>query len=216
MSQAPFLRRGVCLVIAAPSGAGKSSITRRLLDTEPDLTLSVSVTTRAPRPGESDGVHYHFRTAAAFDAMAAGGDLIEWARVFGRGYGSPRGPAEAALARGRDMVFDIDWQGFRQLRAALPDDVVSLFVLPPSLPELRRRLETRGTDSADEIDRRMEAARAEISHAGEFDHILVNRDFAQSVAEARAVLHAARLATRRQLGLASFAAEMAGSAGPEA
>ena len=194
-------RRGLCLVIAAPSGAGKSSITRALLDLEPDLLLSVSVTTRAPRPGEEEGVHYHFRTQAEFAAMAAEGALLEWAEVYGRGYGTPRAPVEAALARGQDVVFDIDWQGHRQLRAALPGDVVGLFILPPSMAELEARLRARGADGEAEIARRMAAARAEISHAGEFDYVLVNDDFRRSVAATRAVLEAARLATHRQTAL---------------
>ncbi len=201
-------RRGLCLVLAAPSGAGKSSITRALLDAEPALQLSVSVTTRAPRPGEREGVHYYFRSPEAFDRMAAAGELLEWARVFGRGYGTPRAPVEAALADGQDVVFDIDWQGYRQLRAALPGDVVGLFILPPSLPELEARLRARGADDADEIARRMREALSEISHAGEFDHVLVNRDFAESVAAARALLMAARLATRRLTGLGPFLARL--------
>ena len=199
-------RRGLCLVVAAPSGAGKSSITRALLASEADLTLSVSVTTRAARPGERDGVHYHFRTPDEFDRMVEAGALLEWARVFGRGYGSPRAPVEAALAAGRDVVFDIDWQGHRQMRAALPEDVVGLFILPPSLAELEARLRARGSDNDQEIARRMAAAVSEISHAGEFDHVLVNRDFAESVELARAVLRAARLETRRLVGLAEVMA----------
>jgi guanylate kinase len=201
-------RRGLCLVIAAPSGAGKSSITRALLAADERLMLSVSVTTRAPRPGERDGVHYFFRTAAAFDAMVEAGELLEYARVFGRGYGSPRAPVARALAEGRDVVFDIDWQGHRQVRAALPGDVVGLFILPPSLAELEARLRARGSDAAAEITRRMAAARTEMSHAGEFDHVLVNRDFDASVADARAVLTAARLQTQRQTGLAEFLARL--------
>jgi guanylate kinase len=199
-------RRGVCLVVAAPSGAGKSSITRALLASEANLTLSVSVTTRAARPGEREGVHYYFRTSDEFDRMVEAGDLLEWARVFGRGYGSPRAPVQAALAEGRDVVFDIDWQGHRQMRAALPEDVVGLFILPPSLAELEARLRARGSDNDQEIARRMAAAVSEISHAGEFDHVLVNRDFAQSVEQARAVLQAARLETRRLTGLAELMA----------
>jgi len=203
-----FARRGLCLVIAAPSGAGKSSITRALLATDERLALSVSVTTRLPRPGEQDGVHYFFRTAAEFDAMAEADELLEYARVFGRGYGSPRAPVERALAEGRDVVFDIDWQGHRQLRAALPDDVVGLFILPPSLAELEARLRARGSDNAAEINRRMAAAQDEMSHAGEFDHVLVNRDFDTAVAAARAVLLAARLETHRQIGLPGFLARL--------
>jgi len=196
-------RRGLCLVISAPSGAGKTSITRALLADEPGLELSVSVTTRARRAHEEDGVHYHFRTQEEFGAMRDGGALLEFAGVFGRWYGTPRAPVEAALAAGRDMAFDIDWQGFRQLRAALPDDVVSLFILPPSLRELEARLRRRG-DRAEEIARRMAEAEAEISHAAEFDHVLVNTDFDAALAACRAVLHAARLATTRQVGLAAF------------
>ena len=197
-------RRGLCLVIAAPSGAGKSSITRALLAAEPGLALSVSVTTRQPRPGEAEGVHYLFRSQAQFDGMAASGALLEWATVFGRGYGTPRAPVEQALAAGRDVVFDIDWQGHRLLRAALPGDVVGLFILPPSLAELEARLRRRGADDGPEIARRMDAARAEMAHAGEFDHVLVNRDFDAAVADTRAVLHAARTATARLVGLDAF------------
>jgi guanylate kinase len=207
-------RRGLCLVIAAPSGAGKTSITRALLETEPALRLSISATTRAPRPGERDGEHYHFRTQPAFDAMVAAGELLEWAGVFGRSYGTPRAPVEAALAAGLDMVFDIDWQGSRQLRAALPQDVVGLFVLPPDIAELESRLRRRGGDSEAAVALRMAKARDEMSHAPEFDHVLVNHDFARSVEQARAVLHAARLATARQTGLAGFLAGMAGPSSP--
>jgi len=201
-------RRGLCLVVAAPSGAGKSSITRALLESEPELTLSVSVTTRAPRPGEREGVHYFYRTPDEFDRMVEAGELLESAKVFGRGYGSPRAPVERALAAGRDVVFDIDWQGFRQMRAALPDDVVGLFILPPSLAELEARLRARRGDDDQEIARRMAAAQSEISHAAEFDHVLVNRDLADSVAAARAVLHCARMQTRRLVGLADFMATL--------
>ncbi len=204
MSSIP--RRGVCLVIAATSGAGKTVITRALLAQENELMVSVSATTRAPRPGERDGVHYHFRDKAGFDAMVAEGALLEWAEVFGRFYGTPRAPVEQALAAGRDMVFDIDWQGHRQLRTALPGDVVGVFVLPPSLPALEGRLRSRGGDDAAEIARRMGKARDEIGHWAEFDHVIVNDDFEQAVASVRAVLHAARLATARQPGLAAFVA----------
>jgi guanylate kinase len=204
MSSIP--RRGVCLVIAAPSGAGKTAITRALLAQEHELMVSVSATTRAPRPGERDGVHYHFCDQTAFDAMVAEGALLEWAYVFGRCYGTPRAPVEQALAAGRDMVFDIDWQGHRQLRAALPGDVVGVFVLPPSLPALEGRLRGRGGDDAAEIARRMGKARDEIGHWAEFDHVIVNDDFEQAVAAVRAVLHAARLTTARQPGLAGFVA----------
>ncbi len=200
----PVAHRGVCLVVAAPSGAGKSTITRALLASEPELALSISVTTRLPRPGEQDGVHYHFRGEAEFEALAAAGELLEWARVFRHCYGTPRLPVEQALAAGRDVVFDIDWQGYRQLRAALPEDVVGVFVLPPSLAALEARLRGRVTDSEAEITRRMAAAHAEMSHWAEFEHAVVNRELDRAVADVRSVLHAARLATRRQTGLGAF------------
>lgn len=202
----PVRRRGVCLVISAPSGAGKSTIANALRASEPQLLHSVSVTTRQPRPGESDGIHYHFRSMEEFERMAQTGEMLEWATVFGRGYGTPRAPVEQALAEGRDMVFDIDWQGHRQIRAALPDDVISLFVLPPSIEELERRLTGRASDEADEIARRMQAARDEISHWNEFDHVIINSELDQAIAEARAVLVAARLERHRQVGLAALVA----------
>ena len=196
-------RRGLCLVLAAPSGGGKSSITRALLAREPGLALSVSVTTRAPRAGEQDGEHYHFIDEARFSEMIAAGELLEWAQVFGRGYGTPRAPVEQALAAGRDIIFDIDWQGFRQLRAALPGDVVGLFLLPPSRASLHERLVARGDDPA-AIARRMEEADAEMAHCVEFDHVLINDDFAASLAAVEAVLHAARCATARLVGLGGW------------
>jgi guanylate kinase len=197
-------RRGLCLVIAAPPGAGKTSVSRALLDTEAELDLSVSVTTRAPRPGEQDGVHYHFRDMAEYQAMIARGDLLEHAMFLGRGYGTPRAPVEAALAEGRDVLFDIEWQGHRQLKTSMPTDVVSIFLLPPSMAELERRLQLRGQDGPEEIIKRMAAAREEISHWDEFDHVLINQDFAATVAVARAILHAARSTRARQPGMADF------------
>ena len=202
---APILRRrGLCLVIAAASGTGKTSITHALLKAEPELHLSISVTTRAPRPGERDGEHYLFRSQPEFDAMKAAGQLLESAGVFGRSYATPRAPVAKALAEGRDIVFDIDWQGHRQLREALPHDVVSLFLLPPSRAALESRLHARGSDSPEEIARRMDLAAAELSHAPEFDHVLVNENFDRTLAETRAILHAARSATVRQADLAEF------------
>jgi len=199
-------RRGVCLVISAPSGAGKSTIANALRASEPSLRHSVSVTTRSPRPGEVEGIHYHFRDIDAFRAMAEAGELLEWAEVFGRGYGTPRSPVEAALDAGHDMVFDIDWQGHRQLRAALPDDVVSLFVLPPSLEELERRLHKRASDDPTEIEKLMNAALNEISHWAEFDHTIINSDLDTAISQARSVLTAARLTTRRQRNLVNVVA----------
>ena len=197
-------RRGVCLVIAAPSGAGKSTITRALLALEPDLSLSISATTRPPRPNEEEGDHYHFRTPAAFEQMVAAGEMLESADVFGRRYGTPRAPVEAALAAGRDVVFDIDWQGYAQLRAALPGDVVGVFVLPPSLASLEARLRGRASDPEAEIARRMQAARSEIAHWAEFDYVVVNHRIDVAVGTIRAILHAARCTTARQTGAATF------------
>ncbi len=205
MSSSWPARRGVCLVVAAPSGAGKSSLTRSLLASDPGLELSVSATTRAPRAGEQDGVHYHFRSPDAFAVMVAQGEMLEWATVFGNSYGTPRPAVERALLAGRDVVFDIDWQGHRQLRDALPGDVVSVFILPPTLDTLRSRLEARG-DDAPEIARRMQAARDEISHWAEFDHVIVNQHFDTALGAVRAVLEAARTARTRQPGLSEFVA----------
>ena len=179
-------------MLAAPSGAGKSSVASALLARDPRLLLSVSVTTRAPRAGEVDGVHYRFVTRGQFADMAASGALLEHADVFGRGYGSPRAPVEVALGDGRDVLFDIDWQGFRQLRAALPGDVLGVFLMPPSTAELEARLRRRGTDSEAEIQRRMQAAQAEMAHADEFDHVVVNREFGATVEEIGGLLERAR------------------------
>ena len=212
MSNSGPARRGLCLVVAAPSGAGKGSITRSLLDTEESLRLSVSATTRAPRLDEQEGVHYYFRTPDEFAAMTAEGAMLEWATVFGRSYGTPRAPVERALSAGRDVVFDIDWQGFRQLRAALPGDVVGAFVLPPSYAALEARLRGRGGDPPEEIARRMAAARSEIAHWAEFDHVLVNRDLDTAVADVRGILRAARCTIPRQPSLPAFVAGLMPSA----
>jgi guanylate kinase len=194
------------LVLSAPSGAGKTAITEALLASEPDLRRSVSVTTRLPRPAELDGAHYHFLDQAAFDRMAAAGELLEWARVLGRDwYGTPRAPVEQALREGKDLVFAIDWQGHRQLHAALPGDVVGVFILPPMLAALERRLRRRSGDDAAEIARRMALARDEIGHWVEFDHVVVNDDLDWAVDAVRCVLHAARIATARLAGLKDFA-----------
>jgi guanylate kinase len=201
-------RRGVCLVLSAPSGAGKTAITEALLATEPMLERSVSVTTRQRRPGEVDGVHYHFITEAAFADAVRDDILLESARVLqgSHAYGTPRAPVEHALEQGRDVVFDIDWQGHRQLRKKLPADVVSVFILPPDLAVLRSRLVGRAGDDVDEIERRMQVALDEISHWAEFDHVVVNDDLPVAIGAVRAVLHAARVATRRLPGLRKFIA----------
>jgi len=191
-------------VVAAPSGAGKSTVTRALLAADPSLSLSVSMTTRAKRPGEIEGVHYYYVDEAAFQAQAAGGALLEWAEVFGRYYGTPRAPVEAALAAGRDVIFDVDWQGWRKIRTALPADAVGVFILPPSIAALRDRLVGRAGDSDGEIARRMAQAHDEISHWREFDHVVVNDVLADCIDTVRAVLVAARSATARQAGLADF------------
>jgi guanylate kinase len=179
-------------VLAAPSGAGKTSLSRALLAAEPDLSLSISVTTRAPRAGEIEGQHYYFIDQPRFEAMVAQDALLEHATVFGRSYGTPRAAVEAVLAQGRDILFDIDWQGFRQLRAALPGDVVGVFIKPPSLAALRERLTARGDASAD-IARRMDHAEAELAHAAEFDFVVENTEFATALEDLRAILRESRL-----------------------
>ena len=201
-------RRGVCLVLSAPSGAGKTAIADALLATEPLLERSISVTTRDRRPAEIDGVHYHFLGEAGFQAALRDGALLEWARVLQgtHAYGTPRAPVEKALGEGRDVVFDIDWQGHRQLREKLPADVVSVFVLPPNLMALRSRLVGRAGDRGEEIERRMRVACDEIRHWVEFDHVVVNEDLLVATETVRAVLHGARSATGRLTGLRGFVA----------
>jgi guanylate kinase len=201
-------RRGVCLVLSSAPGVGKTSVSRALLEMEPELALSISATTRPRRPGELDGVHYFFKTEAEFDAMVEAGELLEYARFLNRSYGTPRAAVEAALAAGRDVLFDIEWQGHLQLREKLPGDVVGVHLLPPSLAELERRLRGRAQESEAEIARRLEIARAEIAHWSDFDHVVVNRDFDRTVAEVRAILHAARSARARQPGLPAFVADL--------
>jgi len=201
-------RRGVCLVLAAAPGGGKTSVSRAVLEVEPGLALSISATTRAPRPAEQEGVHYFFRTEAEFDRMVAGGEFLEYARFLNRAYGTPRGPVEAALSAGSDVMFDIEWQGHRQLKQRMAEDVVGIFLLPPSLEVLETRLRGRGQDSDEEIARRMAIAREEMTHYAEFDYVLVNDDFAATVAAVRAILHAARAERKRQLRLPDFVAKL--------
>ena len=197
-------RRGLMLVLSSPSGAGKTTISRALLDGDDNLTLSVSVTTRERRPSEEDGVDYHFIDRARFDTMAKAGDLLEHAEVFGNGYGTPRAEVEAALAAGRDVLFDIDWQGTQQLKAAKRDDVVSVFVLPPSTGELEQRLHSRAQDSIETVQARMAKASDEMSHWAEYDYIVINREIGASVRQARSILEAERLRRERQIGLHGF------------
>lgn len=198
-------RTGLMVILSSPSGAGKSTLARRLMEWDDSLRFSVSATTRLPRPGEVDGVHYHFTDADTFRRMVSEGQMLEHAEVFGNFYGSPRGPVERAMAEGRDTLFDVDWQGGQQIRAsALGRHVVSIFVLPPSLPELERRLRTRGQDSDEVIAGRMLKSRAEISHWAEYDYVLVNDDLDETEARLRAILTAERLRRDRQAGLGGF------------
>lgn len=197
-------RRGLMLVLSSPSGAGKTAISRRLLELEPRLRMSVSVTTRKPRPGEVDGRDYHFLDRPGFDAMVAEDGLLEHAEVFGNCYGTPRRPVEEALARGDDVLFDIDWQGTQQIAEKARADLVRVFILPPSASELERRLRGRAQDSEAVIAGRMAKAADEMSHWPEYDYVILNHDLDRSVAEARAVLQAERLRRDRQVGLADF------------
>jgi guanylate kinase len=191
------------LVLSSPSGAGKSTLSRMLLAADPDVELSVSVTTRKQRPGEVDGRDYHFIDAPRFDAMVEDGDLLEWAEVFGNRYGTPRLPVEAALAQGRDVLFDIDWQGTQQLEKA-GRDLVSIFVLPPSIPDLEQRLRTRAQDSDEVIRGRMAKAADEMSHWAEYDYVIINTDIDHAFAQVRSILAAERLTRERQTGLSDF------------
>jgi len=203
-------RRGLMLVLSSPSGAGKTTITRALLEREAGVELSISVTTRPPRPGEAEGVDYRFLAEAAFDAMAGRGELLEHATVFGHRYGTPRAPVEAALAAGRDVLFDIDWQGTQQLKQNARDDLASVFVLPPSMAELERRLRVRAQDSDDVVAARMAKAADEMSHWAEYDYIVVNTDLEASIAEVVAILAAERLRRERQTGLDAFVNDLRG------
>lgn len=198
-------RRGIMLVLSSPSGAGKTTLTRNLLDQEQKVALSISATTRTRRPSEIDGVHYLFRSKRQFEVMRDSGELLEWAEVHGNFYGTPREPVEKALAEGRDVLFDIDWQGTRQLLDKMREDVVTVFVLPPSADELKARLERRAEDSASVIAHRLQNAAEEISHWQEYDYILVNRDLDDSFARLRAILTAERLKRVKMLDIESFA-----------
>ncbi len=205
-------RRGLMFVLSSPSGAGKTTLSRRLLAGDDGITLSVSATTRPPRKGETEGVDYYFVSPDRFAEMVAQDELLEWATVFGNRYGTPRAPVEAALHAGRDVLFDIDWQGTQQLQQTdAASDLVRVFILPPNLAELERRLIGRATDPADVIAGRMARARDEISHWGEYDYILINDDAAVCLGEIRSILHAERLRRKRQLGLAGFVRDMLGA-----
>jgi guanylate kinase len=193
-------RRGMILILSSPSGAGKTTLTRLLLqDKSLDLTLSISATTRARRSSEADGVHYHFISRHQFDVAKAAGDLLESAEVHGNCYGTPRAPLEAMLAEGRDMLLDIDWQGAEQVRAALGADVVSIFILPPSMAELRARLDRRAEDSAATIDKRLQNARREIERWRQYDYVVVNDDLQRAYAQVVAIVAAERTRCARLL-----------------
>jgi guanylate kinase len=197
-------RRGLMFVLSSPSGAGKTTLSRKLLDSDDQVELSVSVTTRPQRRGEVDGRDYHFIDRARFDAMVEGGELLEWAEVFGHCYGTPRGPVETVLASGRDVLFDIDWQGTQQLREKADRDLVSVFVLPPSIPDLERRLKSRALDSDEVIRGRMAKAADEMSHWAEYDYVVINKDIDAAFAGIRGILAAERLKRERQTGLSDF------------
>ena len=191
-------RRGLMLILSSPSGAGKTTLTRMLLqDKSLDLTLSVSVTTRARRSSEADGIHYHFISQREFEALRVAGDLLESAEVHSHRYGTPRGPVEAVLAQGRDMLFDIDWQGAQQVRESLGDDVVSIFILPPSMAELRARLDRRAEDSAATIAARLDNARKEIERWRQYDYVLINDDLQRAYADVVSIIAAERLREKR-------------------
>ena len=206
MSQAPptIAHRGIMLVVSSPSGAGKTTLTRNLLKEEDNISLSISVTTRERRGSEIEGVHYHFISQRQFERMRDTGDLLEWAQVHGNYYGTPREPVERALAKGQDVLFDIDWQGTLQLYEKMRADVVSVFVLPPSAAELKSRLERRAEDSSDNISNRLRNAISEIVHWMEYDYVLINHDLQKSFLRLRAILNAARLKRAEPGDMASF------------
>jgi guanylate kinase len=197
-------RRGLMLVLSSPSGAGKTTLSRMLLAAETGIEMSVSVTTRPIRPGEVDGKDYSFTKTEAFEAMRDKSELLEWAKVFGNYYGTPKGPVDKALASGRDILFDIDWQGTQQLRESMREDLVSIFILPPSAQELGERLKTRAQDPPEVVAARMGGASDELSHWAEYDYVIVNQEVEQSLRELRAILAAERLKRARRTGLVEF------------
>ncbi|MGE5562609.1 MAG: guanylate kinase [Bacillota bacterium] len=205
-------RRGLLIVLSSPSGAGKSTISRMLLDADREVSMSISATTRPKRPGEAEGVDYHFVDDARFDAMVEAGEFVEWAHVFGYRYGTPKAPVKQALRKGRDILFDIDWQGARQLEPDFGEHLVTIFLLPPSMHELERRLHTRGQDSEEVIADRMRRAADEIDHWAEYEYVLVNRDMDACLAQVRAIVSAERSKRVRQTGLVEFVRDLIGPA----
>ncbi len=203
-------RRGLLIVLSSPSGAGKSTISRMLLEADGEVTMSVSATTRPRRPGEVEGVDYHFVDDAEFDRMLAANEFVEWAHVFGHRYGTPKAPVKQALRRGRDILFDIDWQGARQLEPDFGEHLVTIFLLPPSMEELEHRLHARAQDSAEVIADRMQRAADEIDHWAEYEYVLVNRDMDACLERVRAIVSAERSKRVRQTGLVDFIRELIG------
>jgi len=197
-------RRGLMIVLSSPSGAGKTTLTRQMLSENPNMTMSVSATTRRPRPGETDGTDYYFVSKDQFSAMIDEEEFLEHAKVFDNYYGTPRGPVEEALDQGKDVVFDIDWQGAQQLTQAAQDDLVKIFILPPGMQELEKRLRSRAQDSDEVIAKRMSKSEAEISHWAEYDYVIVNDDVDMAMAELTAIVIAERLKRKRQLWLGPF------------
>ncbi|ANK91006.1 guanylate kinase [Rhizobium lentis] len=207
-SPVQIARRGLMLVISSPSGAGKSTIARTLLETDKHIGLSVSVTTRQRRPSEVEGVHYHFKSVREFERLRDSDALLEWAEVHGNFYGTPREPVEQAMAEGRDMLFDIDWQGAQQLQEKMSADVVSIFVLPPTMTELQSRLHRRAEDSEEVIQTRLANSRAEIAHWREYDYVIVNDDLNTAFDAVQSIVKAERLRRDRRHGMFDFVREL--------
>ncbi|HMB46761.1 MAG TPA: guanylate kinase [Afifellaceae bacterium] len=201
-------RRGLMFVLSSPSGAGKSTLARQLLAKDDQIELSISVTTRERRPSEIDAVHYHFIDQSQFSKMADRDELLEWAEVHGNFYGTPRDPVEKALSNGQDVLFDIDWQGTRQIAEKMPDDLVRVFILPPSMAELESRLKRRAEDDAETIRRRLQGAREEIEKWSDYDYVIVNRDIENAFSEVRSILSAERIRRERVIGLRPFVSNL--------
>ena len=212
MDQPTRQRRGLLIVLSSPSGAGKSTISRMLLEADGAVTMSISATTRPKRPGETNGVDYHFVDDAEFDRMIAANEFVEWAHVFGYRYGTPKAPVKQALRKGRDILFDIDWQGARQLEPDFGEHLVTIFLLPPTMRELEDRLHSRGQDSDEVIADRMRRAADEIDHWAEYEYVLVNRDMDACLEQVRAIVSAERSKRVRQTGLVEFVRDLIGPA----
>jgi len=208
VSQVKLARRGLMFVLSSPSGAGKSTLARQLLANDKKIELSISVTTRERRPSELDGVHYHFIDQTQFAKMAERGELLEWAEVHGNYYGTPRDPVEQALSSGRDVLFDIDWQGTRQIAEKMPDDLVRVFILPPTMAELEARLKRRAEDDAATIRRRLQGAREEIEKWSDYDYVIVNKDIETAFSDVKAILAAERIRRERVIGLRPFVSNL--------